>query len=637
MCGIAGIISINPQLVQQNKLQLMATALQHRGPDGEGYWINENGTVGLAHRRLSVIDLSDAAAQPLFYPSPLERVGVRYTITFNGEIYNYLELKEELQKRGYTFTTTSDTEVIPAAYDCWGKDCLQYFDGMFSFALWDEQEQTLFCARDRFGEKPFYYLPPTPSNGGRAEAPTFYFASEMKALWAIGIEKQTNNTALLNYLTLGFVSNPTNAFETFYQGIQKLPAAHWLQINFATDALQITTAQYWDIDKETIAPISVHDAQEKLLELLFKSVQRRLRSDVAVGTSLSGGLDSSSIVASLQLPPKEGEQQFGLQTFSAVFPGFKNDESAFIQQVTHQFSLENFTTTPTANGLIDDFEKLLYHQEEPFASASIYAQYKVYELAKQHGVTVLLDGQGADETLGGYHKYYHWYWQELVAKGKFGLLQKERSAAKNIGVNQSWSFKNYAAVYLPAMAATRLEKNLSRQQKQNKNIAADFLHAHHNANNFHKPIVTKLNDILYYNTMQLGLEELLRYADRNSMAFGREVRLPFLSHQLVQFIFSLPASYKISNGFTKNILRLAMNNYLPKQIVWRKDKVGFEPPQQQWLQHKPMQDYIHEAKQTLVQNGILSKEVLQNAVQAKPAHEADNFDWRYLCAASCLR
>jgi asparagine synthase (glutamine-hydrolysing) len=612
MCGIAGIVSRNTALVQQQKLQSMATALQHRGPDGEGFWIDKKNNVGFAHRRLAIIDLSSTGAQPMHYRN-------RYSIVYNGEIYNYIELRDELRKKGHHFSTQSDTEVILAAYAEYGDECVQHFDGMFAFAIWDNEYEELFAARDRFGEKPFYYF---------FDGEQLIFASEMKALWAAGIAKETSNTMLLNYLTLGFVSNPANAEETFYSNIQKLPAAS--SLIYAIDDSDIIVNQYWDIDKETITDINdENQVQQRFRELFYQSVKRRLRSDVAVGTSLSGGLDSSSIVAAInQLKTPNSKL-----SFSAVFPGFEKDESEHIAAVNRKFNLQGHSVIPTAEGFMNDFEKLVYHQEEPFQSASIYAQYKVYELAKQHGVTVLLDGQGADEILAGYTKYYHWYWQELVAKGRFGLLNKERKAINEFGININWNYKNYIAAYMPSRAAKKLEQNLYKQQANNSDIKQEFLWQNSDKETLHKPIVEKLNDILYFNSMQFGLEELLRYADRNSMAHSREVRLPFLNHELVQFIFSLPSSCKIKEGFTKWILRSTMQKQLPESIVWRKDKIGFEPPQYQWMQHSTMQEIIHESKKKLVNQKILDPSVLNRMILAKTAHEPDNFDWRYLSAA----
>lgn len=617
MCGIAGIVANNTNLVQANKLQQMATALRHRGPDGEGIWINSTQHAGLAHTRLSIIDLSNAAAQPMHYNN-------RFTIVYNGEIYNYIELKADLKKKGYTFATESDTEVLLAMWHCYNDDCLQYLDGMFAFAIWDDEYKELYIARDRFGEKPFYYF---------FDGNQFLFASEMKALWAAGVEKQINNTSLLNYLAAGFVSDPNDAESTFFNAIKKLPAAHALNYRLAEN--DVFVYDYWQLEtKASTFIFNKEKAKEILFEKLTYSVKNRLRSDVTVGTSLSGGLDSSTIVALIQ---QEQNSEAELNTFSAVFPGFAKDESKYIQLVNQKFGIKNFTVTPASEDFIRDFDKLLHFQEEPFQSASIYAQYKVYELAKQQGIKVLLDGQGADETLSGYTKYYHWYWQELLSGFKFGELKKEQAATKQNGNTIEWNLKNYAAAFLPRLAASKLQNQLKQSVYSHTVLSKDFVYAYFNEASFEKPVIKSLNDILYHNTFKSGLEDLLRYADRNSMAHGREVRLPFLNHELVEFVFSLPAHFKIKNGFTKHILRATMQNFLPKEIVWRKDKVGFEPPQQQWVQHKKIQEKLADAKQQLVAKGICKKEILQQKPNIKAAHDANNIDWWLLCSSSLIQ
>jgi asparagine synthase (glutamine-hydrolysing) len=280
MCGIAGLILQAANPMAGSHLKKMTDSISHRGPDAEGHWSNEENTVPVGHRRLSIIDLSHHASQPMSYAS-------RYRIVHNGEIYNYIEIRSYLQNKGYRFTTATDTEVIAAAYDFWKEKCLQQFDGMFAFAIWDEKERQLFAARDRFGEKPFYYY---------EDEGHFIFASEMKALWAIGIEKKTDDKMLLNYLTLGHVQNCVDKEQTFFQEIYALPPAHYLTLKPALKQISKIT-RYWSINKEIKIEISAAEAIDKFTELLTGSVKRRLRTDVSLGASLSGGLDSSTIVA----------------------------------------------------------------------------------------------------------------------------------------------------------------------------------------------------------------------------------------------------------------------------------------------------------------------------------------------------
>lgn len=616
MCGIAGIIQNQTKQYGIEHLQKMTDALAHRGPDGEGRWHNDDETCLLTHRRLSIIDLSSAGNQPMHYLG-------RYVIVHNGEIYNYIELKEELQKKGYKFQSQTDTEVIAAAYDCWKEDCLRQFDGMFAFAIWDEREKTLFAARDRFGEKPFYYY---------YDNNRFLFASEMKAMWVAGIEKKPNQKMLFNYITIGYTDNPERPEETFYENIYKLPAASFLKFSFIYFTYSVQ--QYWDIDvNNQQKKITDKEAIEQFAALFNTSVTRRLRSDVAVGTSLSGGLDSSSVVSTVKNVSVHDSR---LTAFTASFPGFEKDETGYAKQVAKQFNLQHFTTAVSGNELMDDWEKLCYYQEEPFGSASIYAQYKVFELAKQQNIKVLLDGQGADEMLAGYHKYYKWYWQELFRKRKL-YRSKELSAAKELGITEKFDYKNMIAAYFPVFASVVMERQYLLKAIKQEDLTKDFVCLQSREAYYTPPECFDLNGLLYFNTCTHGLEELLRYADRNSMAHGREVRLPFLSHELVEFVFSLPAHFKIRNGWTKWLLRETMKNSLPAEKIWRRDKVGFEPPQKKWMELVAVKEAIHEAKSKLVAENILKPDAVNKSTVPLAAHEADNYDWRYLSAAAIFK
>lgn len=620
MCGIAGIITRDQKFIRPALLEKMCSALAHRGPDGKGTWLNASNTAGLAHTRLSIIDLSEAAAQPMHFAG-------RYSIVYNGEIYNYIELKRDLKKIGYQFLNNSDTEVILAAYDFYGEKCLHYFDGMFSFAIWDEKEQQLFAARDRFGEKPFYYY---------SEKGLFAFASEMKALWSIGVPRDVDDKMMLNYLTLGTVQNPADKSQTFFRQISSLLPSHSLLLDLKSGKFSLS--KYWHLDRQNQQLVPGKNYVSIFNELLTDSVNKRLRSDVQVGSSLSGGLDSSSIVAIVSKLLGEEKTTATFKSYSAIFPGFEKNEEDYIEKVARKFSLQNITVTPTADGLVNDFEKLCYHQEEPFPSSSIYAQYKVMELASRNKTKVLLDGQGADETLAGYHKYLHWYLQELVSRNKFSELKKARRQFSSHHINIHWGIKNVLAALLPAQAAITLEKREHSYMTANPDVSKKLLHhlKGREWDGIHKPIVTKLNDILYFNTMEFGLEEMLRYADRSSMAHGVEVRLPFLNAALVQFIFSCPTVFKIQDGFTKWILRKSMEHTLPPELVWRTDKIGYEPPQKQWMEHPVLIDYMHEAKKKLVQHDLLKPQVLQRKPNPKHAHERNNYEWRYLCTAQLL-
>ena len=531
MCGIAGIVVKDNNRLKISDLKKMTDAIAHRGPDSEGFWLSEEQNIGLGHRRLSIIDLSKESDQPM------QSTCGNFVIIFNGEIYNYIELKEDLISKGEVFSTNSDTEVLLKLYILEKEKCLSKLDGMWAFAIWDKSEKSLFCARDRFGEKPFHYY---------NDEKGFYFASEMKALWEAGIPKVKNENMFELFEKNGSIHNPKNLRETFYKNIFRLEHSHWMKIN---ENNQLIIQRYYDIPWENQNFTgSFDDAQKKFNKLFNESLQRRLRSDVKVGTSLSGGLDSSSIVSII------AKENKNLIAFSARFNGFKKDESYFIDQIIKQNEIRGISVYPNGDEMYNDFKKLCYHQEEPFGSASIYAQYCVQSLAKENNVTVLIDGQGADEILGGYIFYYNSFIKRLNSIQKYSLnnIKEQWRYIDFHGHLKGWKkfIYKYCFIFL-----------FDKKEKTNS-----------------------LNKMLYDSTMNGPLQDLLRYADRNSMANHREIRLPFLSKDLVEFCFSLPDNYKLKMGWTKYILRKSFENDLPNEVCWRKEKVGFETPQASWLE-----------------------------------------------------
>jgi len=615
MCGISGIIYQQARPGISESVQRMADTLAHRGPDGSGLWTSDQGTVALGHRRLSVIDRSEAGNQPMHCLQ-------RYRIVHNGEIYNYIELRDTLEKKGYQFHSATDTEVIALAYDCWKEDCVNYFDGMFAFAIWDEKEQQLFAARDRFGEKPFFYY---------FDGNLFLFASEMKALWAAGIEKIPNQKMLFNFITIGYTGNPARPEETFYEQVFKLPPATVLK--FSTIYFQFSLQQYWHIDPEEQQEIKEEDALAQFSTLLQDAVSKRMRSDIPVGHSLSGGLDSAAIAA-LSSRIKAGSDSH--HCFTASFPGFEKDETERAALVAAHTGLQQSTVIVSGEEMLRDWDKLVYHQEEPFGSASIYAQFKVYELAAKNNIRVLLDGQGADEILAGYHKYYKWYWQELYRKRQ---LKKsgELAAARRRGITESFTWQNKIAAYFPSFASIVMERQYLLRALKQEDLSSDFIRLQSREAYYTPPEHFDLNGVLWFNTFTHGLEELLRFADRNAMAHGCEVRLPFLSHTLVEFVFALPAQFKIRDGLTKWLLRQSVQTYLPESVVQRADKTGFEPPQASWMQTPALQERIQDARRTLVDQQVLKAAVLDKPIQPSAAHAGSNYDWRYLTAATLFK
>ena len=449
----------------------------------------------------------------------------------------------------------------------------------------------------------------------------------MKALWAAGVPRTPNARMMFNYITIGYTDNPNKPSETFFEGINKLPPAHKLFYSLRDHSLE--TESYWDIDiRIKNKNITTGEAVEKFQTLLSASVKRRLRSDVSIGASLSGGLDSTAIVSMVRehLSPNQS-----FDCYTAAFPGFEKDESERAVQVAQKNNLTHHLIRPDAGQLADDWQKMVQAQEEPVGSASVFAQYKIYEAAAQQGTTVLLDGQGADEILGGYNKYYKWYWQELFLKRKL-LRSKEIPMARALGVQEPFGVRNVLAALFPELASVLLERQYLLHALSQEDLHPEFVKLQSRDAYYTAPEIRSLHDLLYFNTRVHGLEELLRYADRNSMAHGREVRLPFLDHKLVEFIFSLPTSFKIQEGWTKWLLRKFLQPKLPDTIVWNKEKIGFEPPQRLWMQDARMQELLIEAKRVLAKEKILKEKTIQN-LEAGSAYEADSYNWRYLSAA----
>lgn len=601
MCGIAGVFPLDGSKADLQSLQRMTEVISHRGPDGDGHWISSDGRVGLGHRRLAILDLSERGAQPMHYLG-------RFTVTLNGEIYNYIEVREDLINKGYSFISESDTEVLLAAYSEYGVSVLDRLDGMFAFAIWDERERTLFCARDRFGEKPFFYH--------YAPGKFFAFASEIKSLFALGTPRQINNRMLFNYLAYDVIEDPQAKSETFYKGVSKLEAAHYIVLD---DSGALTTRRYWFVPEINVdRQISFEDACERFRDLFTQSVKRRLRSDVPVGTSLSGGLDSSSVLCTIsKLLNGNGH---GQKTFSARFHEKSLDEGGYMQLASEAAGARQYFAWPDARTLLDQIDEVFRHQEEPFGGASVLAQWEVMKLAKKERVTVLLDGQGADETLGGYVHYFRPLFRELYSsdparfREEVGAYQDVHKCGFGTDMRFRWEAKRPRLMRLMG----RIRRKFSRPDYLEQ-LHPDFAAAYKTAPPPFKSY-NDLNETLRHSTQGYGLEKLLRFADRNSMAFSREVRLPFLSHELVEFLFTLPASYKISGGWTKRILRYAMEPIIPKQIAWRVDKLGFQPPQKEWLAEPEVKKLIDSCREKLVSQRVIN-----------PGREVN--DWQCLMTA----
>ena len=577
MCGIAGILRLDGGPVARPPLEGMVDALAHRGPDGRGMHVD--GPVGLGHLWLSILDPSPAGAQPM-------RRG-RMVLVHVGEIYNYLELAIELRDHGESFETGTDTEVILAAYRVWGEDALVRFNGMFAFALWDPDRHRLLLARDRMGVKPLYIRRTSRALAFASEPQAFLrgFPLDPADTWL----PRPNEAAVHNLLVRGRVDQTT---ATFLEGVTAIPPGHLLISEDGRDRL----ARYWgppvlsDDDRPSVRGAELtrdNRLVDEFRALFDSSVQLRLRSDVSIGTCLSGGLDSSSIVATVAKYASEtgsdGPEhvQIPRLAFHAKFPGQGIDESGYADLVARQSDVRLIHGIPAGHPLIASVLPVLRGQGEPYGSASINAQYAVMALAHAEGIKVLLDGQGADELLGGYVHYGAVLAAGLIGAGhpKAGLDELRSQVAR--GSYSAGGAIAYAAQ--GSLPATALEA-IRRMSGGRLGVRwAGDPRTGHPVPAMHTEPGTLLARRLWQDLSTDGLPALLRYEDRNSMAFGIEARVPFLDYRLVEFGLRLPDRLRINHGVTKYILRRAMRGRLPDAIVDRRDKLGFAAPQSAWL------------------------------------------------------
>ena len=585
MCGIAGICNRKAKRLDLSLIKRMTDTISHRGPDAEGHWLDNEGMVALGHRRLSILDLSDAGSQPMHK--------FDFSIVFNGEIYNYLELRSELIKEDYHFESETDTEVLLAMYHRHGQKMLKFLDGMFAFAIWDKTRKQLFCARDRFGEKPFFYT---------RYQDQLIFASEMKALFEVDNQlTSTDMVQVSKYLLLG--ESPNEAEEdTFYGNVKRLPPAHFL----IYEEGHVIVRSYWELEITNPKNISLCESSEEFFALISESVKKRLRSDVEVGSSLSGGLDSSSIVGLIKnLIGNEG----CVNTFSARFKNFAKDEGTFMQKMADHIDAKSHYTYPNGEEMIGQLESIFHYQEEPFPSTSILIQHEVFKLAKESKVTVILDGQGADEILAGYHHYFPTFFNELHRSNKL-LYKSELDHFLTLHELNSKEYKRKLLLKrLLGAGGLRLYRRIIMSNIQNRKriLSQEVVQQatnskRNNAEHFHS-----LKEHLKIESTSGGLQTLLRYADRNSMAHSREVRLPFLDHRLVEFCFGLSNTHKINKGWTKYVLRKSIEKLLPTEITWRRDKIGYEAPQEEWMKSKDYQDILNESSKKLLTEGLLRR------------------------------
>ena len=595
MCGIAGILHLDGQSINPEILEKMTDAVFHRGPDGYGYTAISSQTgaslniynqslkehigshpsqhfnIGLGHRRLAIIDLTDAANQPM------KSQNRNTWITYNGEIYNYIELRQDLQGKGYVFLSSSDTEVILHAYEQWGIDCLGRLEGMFSFSIWDQKNKRLFCARDRLGIKPFYYF---------FDKNTFIFGSEIKQFFNFSfINRAPNHPLVYDYLMHGFTDHSD---QTMYKNIRQLEPGHYLILNLGNPKVDLNLNSYWSLNKnnEINRPTSEIECQNEFFELFSNSVSKHLRSDVQVGSCLSGGIDSSSIVGMvhshrLQTPHIKNKQM----TFTACFNEDSADERPYSNAVIEFTGAANHQLFPDMNQAIDGISQMLAYHDEPFGSSSQYSQWCLFKEIQKTGIKVVLDGQGADEILAGYHSSYGAYFLELMKRIRWLKLFQEIKYSK---IHHGYKNKNILKFMASSLAIHLFGMRLGFIRPKPSWLGDAFYQtAKKELDKNYIPLSSKPLSNFLALLIRFNLYGLLRYEDRSSMAHSVEARLPFLDHHLVEFLFNLPCDKKINRGWTKAILRNTMKNIIPEKVRLRKDKMGFVTPEQKWIQKLP--------------------------------------------------
>ena len=660
MCGIFGLIQPSP--FQTGELHAMSRLIRHRGPDDEGFvffdgetrpvylggndtpngsmraddvpWsplsrleergCTPHGGLVLGHRRLSIIDLSPYGHQPMCDESS------RYWITYNGEVYNYLELREELSSAGYRFKSGSDTEVILAAYRQWGADCLSRFNGMWALAIFDREEKTLFLARDRFGVKPLYFW---------RQGERLAFASEIKAFTGLnGWRAKANRERLLDFLVWNVLDHGD---QTMFEDVRQLLPGHHVKLDlrgvFGGRSAPEWKPVRWYSLPEASASISGPAAVDGLRMALADAVRLRLRADVPVGSCLSGGLDSSAIVCLMgeQLGPVS-QRGATLHTFTARSHDAEFDEFRFAKSVIDRAGSIAHTVVPEPHGLFDDIEQLAWHQDEPFCTTSIFAQWCVFRLARSAGVTVMLDGQGADEILGGYRGFFGAHLAGLLRNGlPLAWWREAGSLRREIGFSPMRSVGYTAAYLMPALVGL-LGRFDSRAYADRDWLATEVRGAFSA-----DPLLAaggrprSVREMSVAQVTSTNLPMLLHWEDRNSMAHSIEARVPFLDYRVVEHCLAMADAEKVGGGVSKRALRTAMRGSVPNLVIDRRDKMGFVTAETLWVRRDEPARFraaVDEAIQTLP--GLLSPTLLQQFDEVLAGSRP--FDHRYWRVLSVL-
>lgn len=570
MCGLLGGFWPQYSSSTKKRVEQALVSIIHRGPDDSGienYHLGDAQLV-LAHTRLSIIDLSDAGHQPM------SSADGRYALVFNGEIYNYKELRKKLVQHGRIFVTDSDTEVLLHSWVVWGEGCISRLKGMFSFVVYDKQKQYLYCVRDAFGIKPFFYY----WNDG-----DFAFSSEVQSLiTCVGRQPESNLQRAYDYLVLGHYDDHEN---TFYQEVKHLKPGHLLRLDLGRGVPSIK--RWWWPSIEENTHISFSDAVDQFRQMFLDNVKLHLRSDVPLGAALSGGLDSSGLVCAM----RHLEPDIPIHTFSYIARGSVFNEEKWVDLVNNNVRAVSHKVSVTSSSLAADLDCLIKIQGEPFGSSSIYAQYKVFGLAKEHGVTVTLDGQGADELLAGYSGYPGARLRSLLANGDISaMIHFVRAWSSWPGRTIGQGIADFAGYLTPVVlrgfAFQLLGRSLEPSWLDLKKLKDhDVFPLLEMPSDFIQTKSRSLSEVLRLTQSGKGLAALLRHGDRNSMNYSIESRVPFLTTDMAEFLLTLPENYLISSkGETKHIFRAAMRGIVPDLALGRKDKVGFNTPEKVWLQ-----------------------------------------------------
>ena len=558
MCGIFGVI--NKKISDADANHCLNTII-HRGPDAGKVWQEEAVTLG--HRRLAILDLSEAGIQPMFDP------GERYAIVFNGEIYNFVELKDELTGKGHIFRTETDTEVLLHSYMEWGEGCLTRFNGMWAFAIWDRQDKELFVSRDRFGVKPFYY---TWLDSERTQ---LAFASEMKALLPLMEEVKPNRKLVCDPALITLYESTD---QCVIEGIYRFPAASCGRFSpLRREGLKIS-GYYSTLENLREVPESYESQAEEFRRLFLDACSIRMRSDVTLGTALSGGLDSSATICAMShLASKDADKRRGRDwqhAYIAAFPGTVMDEREYAKAVTDYLGIESTEVVIDPVKSIDKLDEMIYLFEDIYLTSPI-PMMELYGALRADGTIVTLDGHGADELFGGYTFDFINALDDAGGnrKDRHMILDAYIKSFPDDGSNTALRHKSYAAIEWLHM------KRKIKKKLFGKEHAEDY------------PRLDRLNNILYRSVHKNILPTLLRNYDRYSMASGIEIRMPFMDHRIVEFAFSIGWRSKLHGGYSKSIIRDALEPIMPYEVVRRRTKIGFNTPVVEWMKG-PLKEYF---------------------------------------------